>query len=324
MIDNMVGLGLRSRESVEQLREALVGQLNTGEKRFPAKVFFVDDVNGSDANTGLSPDCAFATIDKGVDMARYKTGTTTVDDTKDHEAWVFVAPGHYNEQLLFSGYNIHIIGLGPAIPGKDYGVSINYDGAIVAAPSVVAFSGSGIHLANLHICQEGAYPALYCAGGDNNLIENCTIECGDACTYGIQMDSMKGSWIRDCVIVGHAAPAVGPTTAGILLDGYCIDGGVERCQIKGGATAGCKGIHVANTSTVYNFRIFRNFIDVIGGGTTAKGIHNENADTAQSCYTCDNYLVLGLTAQGVTQAQWGAMNNHEDSGGTVTDPYADG
>ena len=280
------------------------------------RVYCVDSVNGSDSNTGTDWKNAFASIDKGVDTARYLPGTTTIDSTKDHNAYVLVAPGHYNETVLFSGYNIHVIGLGCPVPGKDYGVSINYDGAIDTT-AVVAFSGSGISLHNLHIYCAEAIPALYIAGGDNNLVENCVIECdGTNCTYGIQAVSMKGSWIRDVVIRT-------PKTTGIFLDGgadrYCIDGGIERCSIYGTNT-GVKGIHCENTMTVYNFRVFQNFIDVESGGATSIGIHNE---ATGNMFIGDNYVTVETAATAISSASHGSLNNHVSTNGTVTDPYDD-
>lgn len=310
MNTNMVGLGLRDRESTEQLREALVGELNTGERRFPGRSYFVDDENGSDANTGLSPDRAFKTIQKGLDVARYKPGTSVIDyDCKSQDAWVFVAPGHYNESILFSGYNIHLIGLGPAIPGKDYGVSVNYDGA-VDTTAVVAFSGSGNHIANLHIYCAEAIPALWCAGGDNNLIENCVIECdGTNCTYGIHMDSMKGSRIKDCVIRT-------PATAGIYVAGgadhYAIDGGIENCQVYCAANA--VGILIDNTNVVYNFKVDRNHVSI--NGATGKGIDN-NATGA--ILITDNYVdTNGGTP--IESAGGAILGNHTFDGTTTVDP----
>jgi hypothetical protein len=280
------------------------------------RVYCVDSVNGSDSNTGTDWKNAFATMDKGIDMARYLPGTTTIDSTKDHNAYVLVAPGHYNESLLFSGYNIHVIGLGPAVPGKDYGVSVNYDGA-TAATAAMAFSGSGISLHNLHIHCAAAIPALWIAGGDNNLIENCVIECdGTLCTYGIQAASMKGSWIKDCVIRT-------PITTGIFLDGgadrYCIDGGIINCSIVGTAT-GVKGIHCESTMTVYNFRIHQNWIDVTSGGATSLAIHNE---ATGNMYITDNYCVVGAGATAITSASYGSLHNHVSTDGTVTDPFDD-
>ncbi len=250
-------------------------------------------------------------------MARYLPGTTTIDDTKDHHGVVLVAPGHYNEQVLFSGYNIHVIGCGPGVPGKDYGVSINYDGS-TSTVAAVAFSGSGISLHNLHIYCAEAIPALYMAfPGDNNLVENCVIECdGTNCTYGIHAQTMKGSWIRNVVIRT-------PKTTGIFLDGdadrYCIDGGITGCQIYGTAT-GVKGIHCESTMTVYNFRIFQNFIDVEGGGATSIGIHKEGTS---NMYVCDNYVAVATGATPISHAGNGSLHNHATIGGSVTDPYDD-
>lgn len=280
------------------------------------RVYCVDSVNGDDDYNGLSWEKPFATIDKGLDTARYLPGTTTIDDTKDHHAVVLVAPGHYNEQLLFSGYNIHLIGLGCPVPGKDYGVSINYDGA-VASTAVLGFSGSGIHVANLHIYCDAAIPALFMAGGDNNLVENVVIECdGTTCTYGIQAYSLKGSWIRNCVILN-------PITAGIFADGgadrYCINGGIEGNMIKVSA-AGAKGIYVESTMTAYNFRIHQNWVEAEAAGATAKGIDN---DATGNIFITDNYVVIETAATAIESASHGSLNNHVSTNGTVTDPFDD-
>lgn len=280
------------------------------------RVYCVDSVNGSDSYNGFSWQKPKASIDAAIDLARYQLGTTTIDSSKDHHAVVLVAPGHYNEQLLFSGYNIHLIGCGCPVPGKDYGVSINYDGA-VASTAVLAFSGSGIHIANLHIhCAEAIPAVLMAYPGDNNLIENCVIECdGTNCTYGILAQSMKGSRIRNCVIID-------PKTAGIFLDGgderYAINGGIDGCQIRS-AVAGVKGIYIEDTMTVYNFRVFQNFIDVEGGGATCKGIDND----AGRVIIADNYVVVETGATAIESASHGMLNNHVSVGGTVTDPQGD-
>ena len=292
---------------------------------FPAygqynRVYCVDSVNGSATADGLGWGRALNTIQAAVNKARYLPGTTTIDDTKDHSALVLVAPGHYNVAAgagtLFSGYNIEIRGVGPAVPGKDYGVSINYDGAVTTT-AVLGFSGSGITLRNLHIYCDAAIPALYIAGGDNNLIENCVIECdGTNCTYGIQADSMKGSWIRDVVIRT-------PVTAGIYVAGganhYAIDGGIQRAKIYA-AAAGAKGIYVENTNTVYNFEISDCKIDVEAAGATAKGIDN---DATGNMIISENKVVIETAATAIESASHGVLHNYVSTNGTVTDPFDD-
>jgi len=280
------------------------------------RVWCVDSVNGDDDYSGNSWERARASIMSAVNSARYLPGTTTIDDTKDTHDVILIAPGQYNEAVAFSGYNIHLIGLALARPGKDYGVSINYDGA-VTSPAAVAMSGSGLSLHNLHVYCTEAIPAVWIAGGDNNLLENLVIECdGTNTTYGIRADSMKGSSILDCVIRT-------PKTAGILVAGgdnhYFIDGAIERCQINGDV-AGVKGIFVENTNVVYGARIHQNWIDVDGGGATAKGIDN---DATGNLFITDNYIIIHTGATAAESASHGMLNNHVTTHGTVTDPFDD-
>jgi len=279
-------------------------------------VFYVDSVNGSDGNDGKDWDNAFATLQYGVNIARRLPGTTTIDDTKDHNALVLVAPGHYNEgEILFSGYNITIEGCGPGVPGKDYGVSINYDGA-ADATAALAFSGSGITLRNLHIYCDFAAPAVYCAGGDNNLIENCVIECdGSTATYGIKMDSMKGSWIRNCVISGAL-------TAGIYVAGgadrYFIHGGITDTLVYS-ATSNTTGILVDNTITAYNAAIERCKVS-LATGSSAKGI---DINCTGGLLLVNNYVSVPASATPMEHAGGDQfmMGNATAAGTVNADPY---
>ncbi|MFX1499419.1 MAG: right-handed parallel beta-helix repeat-containing protein [Promethearchaeota archaeon] len=284
---------------------------------------FVDTESGSDNNSGLGGwKHAKATIQAGVNVARYVRGTTTIDSEKDHRSVVLVAPGHYNvaagsPTLAFSGYNVAIVGLGCSVPGKDYGVSINYDGA-TDTTAAIAFSGSGISLHNLHIQMTEALPAIYCAGGDNNLIENCVIE-GDGTnnTYGIHMASMKGSRIRNCVIHGFA-------TAGIWVEGganhYFIHGSIDNNQLYSAVT-GAKGILVDNTNVVYNSKIFRNFIDVEPGGATSIGIDN---NATGNLFIADNYVAVETAATPIESASNGVLDNKVTVNGTPDSSFNDG
>ena len=285
--------------------------------RFPSdhlynRIYHVDSVNGDDTYSGLSWEKAKATIDAAVDLARYLPGTTTIDDTKDHRTLVLVAPGHYNEQLLFSGYGIEIVGCGHGVPGKDYGVCINYDGAI-AATCVVGFSGSGITLRNLFIeCQE-AIPGIYVAGGDNNLIENCVINGDDDMTYGIHAASLKGTTIRDCVISGFA-------TAGIWFeegaDRYAIQGKIEDCIIHNDV-ANADGILFDGAIVCWAFAIDRNFIDVLGGGAGAIGI---DINYTGIVLVTDNFVRAHTDA--IDHSGEGSMHNSVSEGASGSGAYA--
>jgi len=64
----------------------------------PKRILYVDAVNGSNDNNGLTPETAFATIQKGIDEA--EDGYT-----------ILVYPGLYNEQINFLGKAITVQGL---------------------------------------------------------------------------------------------------------------------------------------------------------------------------------------------------------------------
>jgi len=316
--DNMVGLGLRSREAAELIRSYTVGQLNTGAPEVPAKCFFVDDTIGSDtAHDGLTPATPFKTITKGINAARCKEANSVAASirTRNHTAWVFVAPGKYNEQLIFDVdhkdklFGIHVVGLAHGRPGKDYGVSINYDGAVDDGNGVVCMQGNGIHLANLHIFCAEAIPAISLASGkfgDNNLIENCVIAADENMTYGIECGSLKGTTIRDCYIRGA-------NTAGIHCSGgadiYAIEGAIENNQISGDSP----GIMIdAGVTTSWGFRVHHNFvfagankgIDINCGGLTV--------------LVTDNFVV---TTGATTPIEGGVqLGNHTFDGTTTVDP----
>lgn len=167
--------------------------------------YYVDSVNGVDTQAndqGKSIDKAFRTIQYAVNIARRIPGTTTIDTARDRRKYIFIMPGQYNEQILFSGYNISLIGLGQRSNG-DYGVVINYDDA-VASTAVIAFSGSGLEISNICINSATAIPLLLLSSvSDACHIHHCWLK-GDnskTVTMGISA-AIKNSIIEDNVING--------------------------------------------------------------------------------------------------------------------------
>ena len=77
--------------------------------------------------------------------------------------------------------------------------------------------------------------------------------------------------------------------------------------------------HSHNLGVVWGFRIVGNWIDVIGGGTTAVGIHCANTGTGHACFVTGNHVVTltGCTNALIT-AQHGCLNNHVSIGGVAT------
>jgi len=268
-------------------------------------VYFVDAsrTNGagvSESGDGSSWDQAFITIQEGVNAARYTKGTTTINSDKDRNKYVFVAPGQYNEQVLFSGYNIHVIGTQPInCNNGDYGVVINYDGAI-ASTCVVGFTGAGIELANLFINNAEAIPSLYVPSpGDGCWVHDCFINGDETnATYGIQWTDCRNSVIENNKIMGHV-------TAEIYVGGsgaWFRNSSINNNHISSGAT---KGIHI-DGSTICGAGDSSMIKDnvVIGNGTT--GIHQDSASA--SIMVIGNYTSKDWTTD-ITDDGGDAINN---------------
>lgn len=282
------------------------------------KRYFVDPTNGNNSNDGRSWFTAFETFEKGIDLCRFDHGTTDVADDKAHRAFLFLAPGHYNEttQLLFSGYNISVIGCGIPVPGKDYGVSLNYDGT-ASSTAAMLINGSGIELANLHLYCDAAIPALYIYfPGDNNYVHDLVIEAdGTNCTYGIYATSMKGSWIERCTIDQCATAGIGVHYD--AADQYAIDGGIKDCHIASNVS-NTSGITVHANLVCRNFWVEHNFVGLTNG-SSCKGI---DVNSTSGVYVVDNYVSVPSSATPIEHAGgeqfW--MGNHTAAGTTNADP----
>lgn len=172
--------------------------------------YYVDGIIGVDSQAndrGKSLDMPFKTIQYALNVARRIPGTTTLDTTRNRRKYIFVMPGQYNEQLLFSGYNISLIGLGLGnISNGDYGVVINYNDAIVST-GVIGFTGAGIEIANICFQCSQAIPIMLAGLGGNVAdaawIHDCWFK-GDnskTCTIGISGE-LKNSLIENNIING--------------------------------------------------------------------------------------------------------------------------
>ena len=256
---------------------------------------------GSDDNDGLSWDTPFLTIQKGCNEARYIKGTTTIDSSKYHHKYVFVYPGVYNEQVLFSGYNIHLIGIMLNLGNVDYGVVINKDEAVTTT-CVVGFTGVGIEIAGLQIRNAAAIPTLYApTPGDGCWIHDNFIDGDDTnATNGIDLPDCRNNVVENNRIFNHV-------TTGILLgsNGTWFRNSIVRYNHIAGSQG--KGIDVASgaiCSAGYGSSIMSNTII----GTCSVGIHQQNAGAY--ILIGDNWVQASAT---VTDAGSGSADNHDAS-----------
>jgi len=229
----------------DRLRLALNGSIGF---RQNARLY-VDGITGNDSNNGYSWESAFKTIQAACNKARYINNTTTIDTTKNRDIYVFIAPGQYNEQVLFSGYNIHLIGCGPLSNG-DYGVVINYDDAITST-AVVGFSGSGLEISNICINGAHAIPLLLLS------------DVSDAC------------WVHDCWLKGDNSKTV---TIGISCS-------IKNSIIENNRINGCKtGINVGagawfNNSIIRKHKI-TNVTNILNVDATAVATESEISENS--------------------------------------------
>jgi hypothetical protein len=169
-----------------------------------AEVLYVDG-SKSGSGDGSSWREAFNTIGAAVNKARYSPNTSSINYSKNRQSYIIVAPGQYNEQILKSGYNIHILAL-EFLTNGDYGTVINYDGAVTTT-CVVGFTGGCIELGGFCIQNSEAIPALYLADtSDAVYIHDNWIkgDNGKTSTIGISC-AIKNSVIENNIINGHIA-----------------------------------------------------------------------------------------------------------------------
>ena len=277
----------------------------------PGHAWYVDDENGDDLNDGTCWASAFKTIQRGINQARYGAATGALEYVlKGYHNYVFVRPGHYNQvdsdgnpkYISMTGYGTHLVGVEGGVPGRDYGVSINFDHA-VDTTAVLAFGGSHNSIHNIHFGCAEAIPMVYMTGGDNNLIEGCVFEGDNAnCTEGILAPNMKGSWIRNNVIVNCA---IGIDVIG-GANCYFIYGGIVGNQIHS-RVASAKGIYIAIAGLLvsHGARISHNYISLDDAG--AIGIDIDHTGTI---LVSENNVCITGAGTGIETAGVGVLHNH--------------
>ncbi|MHC4501106.1 MAG: right-handed parallel beta-helix repeat-containing protein, partial [Planctomycetota bacterium] len=229
-------------------------------------VYYVDAADGNDLNDGLSPEMAFATIQRGIDA--------TIDgDT------VLVLPGLYLdpdpdvwESIDFLGKNITLTGSDPADPNtvkntviagsvlfsgtedanctltgfsiRDLGNGAIYGNHTHATISYCIFSGNGpcgatviencdgtisncLITDNITVCLSGIYPVIL---GCHGLIKDCTIANNWS---GVGVLDGGTTTMQNCIIYyngdpNEIEPQVSVGSGGTLDISYCdVQGGLE-------------------------------------------------------------------------------------------------
>jgi hypothetical protein len=203
---------------------------------------YVDAINGNDDNNGLSPNTAFATIQKAVDAIYINGGYT-----------VIVAPGTYagsgNRDIDSHGKVVSVRSINPNDPNIVASTIIDCDGTQAEPHRGFYLSTYGVYPATMNsivagftirngYANEGG--GIYCPQS-NSKIKNCII-IGNFAAYGggISCDYKSNPTITNCTITGNSAEYGGGL--------FKCDGPITNCTITnnsakygGGGLYGCRG-----------------------------------------------------------------------------------
>ena len=147
--------------------------------------WFVDNVGGSDRNSGRSWSRALRTV-----QAAISKNNLTIDwsYTPKHYNMIFIKPGVYAENLT-PPYYCHMVGAG--ILGTDTAAEIHpASGAALAG----TFLGLGLH--NLRFETETAVPVLDVGIANNSIIQDCEIVRGVAGLATVGLDMQNATHMR--------------------------------------------------------------------------------------------------------------------------------
>ena len=212
----------------------------------PPVTYYVNGVNGSDENDGLSPDTAFATVGKGIDTA--EDGDTVV-----------VFPDLYEEDIDFAGKDITVISTEPTnssvVASTTIGGWVQFGGTEDASCTLAGFDIDG-SIAGVDWETD--------PNGENHThatISHCTLK-NNVTGCGRLIFGCDGT-IRNCVIADTSYMCLVPWPVPAIV---ACHGRIENCTIARAAD----GIEIlpGGTCTMKNCIIYYNSPIIVRSGGT--------------------------------------------------------
>lgn len=272
-------------------------------------IYYVDEENGSDSNDGLSPQTAFATLEKcfGNTAGNMVARDDYSDDAEYH---VFVFPGTYAPtlDLRLYGHGIHLHGLGN--PGSDSGVNVT--DTEEPTYGIMLLAGANCTIENIQFNSTTDVPAIYAIAADNCMIRNCVFKgTHGTTTTAMQLANVRGSWIYN----NQFGVAGGDFTNSIYNAGgddtYVIDTHIFGNRIYS-TVSNAQGLYCANTVVSYGTVIERNFVNL----TTGSSAVAVNWLATGGNLIVDNYAMVPASATAIASGatNTGIIGNHTMAG----------
>lgn len=283
--------------------------------RSAGTIYFVDEENGDDDNSGLTAGAAFATVANAADEC---------DDNYDDDAltYTFVLPGNYSEDdILFAGHGWQLCGLGAAA-GRDSGVHVVApDDA--SAYGVIAYASANCSVENMCFEINGsAQPVLYLVAFDNCVVKDCKFYSDDTPTnvcvveaHDIRNSVLEHNWFFGGLTYGWYSITGADK---YLIETHIRDNIFSKSSV-GGFGSGAKGIYVHADIVGYGTVIEHNKVLMGEVAGSPIGI-DDNCGTGDGILIINNYVAVPASKTAIETANGISIGNHTDAGGTTTDP----
>lgn len=282
-------------------------------------IFYVDNTNGSNSNTGLDWDCAFSTLNYAISKCSDAAGdviylapyhTETIEDTG-------TASGATTDEVVIDKTHISIIGLGRGELRPKFTLEGATDAAfVVTAATTDVLIDNIIIESNLADVGDGI---TFTATSDGGTVQNCTFRDGAADEELVTAIAIAANCDDMAIINCNFSTFAGGGCAAAIE----LAGGSDRIKIIGNVAQGTYSAApldadaAASTEMVVMHNVFTN------QGALAGGFHaNCTGINAYNCYAGTTSIAAALND---SAKMWNFENyvTGEDAKSGLLDPGAD-
>ena len=279
------------------------------------KTYYVNNITGSAAATGLSWSEAFDQLSTAVTASEAHRSAQTTNNTYIRNTIIIQGTGTTYTYISSMPSYCDVVGLGAPPFGDGTGIVVLGDAS--GAADGMAGSTRGSTWYNMQFVGAGSYYGVDLAVAYRSMFDTCAFggnAASAACAIAFNVVSASGLVLRDCKTIAHAAfPVIGyaMSTAGGNWN-ECL---MERCYANASTTGYTNVGYLQNGSVVRDCLFY--------GGTT--GLSDTSAQTSNNAlaFYWGNLGSGGTTGITVTNgAERRCMNNYSVSDATSALYYA--